>query len=266
MGSRSYEKLLDDREAVQNFKGQSLRALLREHGPAVKILFREGGLHVVLPTHKDPGSIVFCWEGEKLFNCVQFQNSRECLYPMDQQDTMPWPWVENQEMCDNLERGDVKVASNTHTVSVAAMKLGRPIELFTLKNGDIQPLTGTKSKFFPNGHPDGEAVKLAWFPGKGDEPGHYAPLIRHQDGKWQAIKISQDAGSRDACFAQSMLFAESYRRDKCEKKAMAAATTNDELKKYYRSLGRFARKDPNVKSMYLTGSSVKRNRVVARRL
>ena len=53
MGVPSYDKLLDDKDAVKNFKGQTLRELLRDHGSGVKCLIRKGEMHVVLPTHKD---------------------------------------------------------------------------------------------------------------------------------------------------------------------------------------------------------------------
>ena len=217
-GERGYEKLLDDKEAVANFKGQTLRELIRDHGAGVKCLFRKGELHVVLPTHK--------------------------------------------EMCDNLESGSLKLASNTHTVAVAARQMGRTIELCTWKeDGSIQPLAGTKNKFFPGAQErEGAAIKLAFIPGKDDQPGHYAPLVKSVEGKWQLCRIKASKRN-DACFAQSMLFVQA-----CEKhgyqQAMRDACCVKKQEEYYRFLGRFARRDPHVKSMYLQGSSVKTSRVV----
>ena len=60
-----------------------------------------------------------------------------------------------------------------------------------------------------------------------------------------------------------MLFAQAFKQHGCATKAMEVASDTSKQNQYYQCLGRFARKDPCVKAIYLQGSSVKSNRVVA---
>lgn len=169
------------------------------------------------------------------------------------------------QFADNIINGKVNVVGGLQR-KIAANLAGRGIDVVN-ENIDgsesfehhekvpetIKPMGGVKN---------GENYKIAFIEGGEGKVGHYAPVIKDKDGKWKVIKnLAQEKDTKDACFGQCMIFLKEFEK-KGETEARSYAENSVNVTNYYKELGKHAKHNDAFKELYLSGLTVKRNRLV----
>ncbi|CAF3824772.1 unnamed protein product [Adineta steineri] len=95
---------------------------------------------------------------------------------------------------------------------------------------------------------------------RGGEPGHFAPVIE-VDGKLKVVDITQNADTKDKCFAQTMLFHEKYNEGKETNFNFDSAhdygIITEDIRKFNKDLAQFGKGSNSVRQDYHEGGTVK---------
>ncbi|CAF3851123.1 unnamed protein product [Adineta steineri] len=164
-----------------------------------------------------------------------------------------------KEYMDNIENG---IYAGYIHFKLAEEKYKRPIELVDPENG-FQPhkdapnsgtINSTKTK-------NGKPVKVAYIKSeKEGEPGHFAPVIE-VNGKLKVVDITQNADTKDKCFAQTMLFHEKYNEGKETNFNFDSAhdygIITEDIRKFNKDLAQFGKGSNSVRQDYHEGGTVK---------
>lgn len=167
----------------------------------------------------------------------------------------------HKQLCNSIASGNVKLVSN-HQILMAATQLGISIDIREVNPDDslgapisiMNPL-GSKGQ-------QSQSMMIGFVKGENGKPGHYQPYILDEAGNWKAVHIGQDRNTVESCFAQTMIFYQNYSRTGNVEEALALAQNKDEIGKYYKNLGKFAKFNKYLKDNYLKGATVKRDNII----
>ncbi|CAF1311982.1 unnamed protein product [Didymodactylos carnosus] len=169
-----------------------------------------------------------------------------------------------KEYMDNIENG---IYAGLIHFKLVAEKYNTDIEVVDPEN-NYQPHTDAPNggTINPTKNVDGKSMIVAYILSKEKgKVGHFAPVIE-VDGKLQVIDISQNLGTKDQCFAQTMLFYEKYKEGKLSRTDINSiqnyGISSTDIGRFKIDLAQFGRGSSSVRYDYHEGVTVKHSQLL----